>query len=204
MSSKKESIQFLAGSYITRLMAKQLPPNLLFHNFHHTANVVRGVQIIGKRSNLTAEQLEILVIAAWFHDSGHIHTYKGHELESQKLATAFLEKKGYPNEKLVQVLDCIAATTMPQRPKNMLEKVICDADLYHLSLEEYPHLQHQLREEWERVLDKKYTEEAWQAENLTFLQNHQYFTDYGQQALQKRKLKNIQNFQAMSSLCKTN
>lgn len=192
MKYKNHSIVFVAGRYIARLLAKQLSPDLLFHNFHHTLNVVRGVRIISRNLQLTSDQLEILLIAAWFHDSGHIKTYKGHEMESQQLAKVFLERHQYPSEKTAEVLACIGATQMPQQPQNLLQQVICDADLFHLSLPEYPHLQHQLREEWGRVLNKTYTEEEWLEENLSFLEHHQYFTTFGQKVLAKKKWKNIE------------
>ena len=192
MKYKNHSIVFVAGRYIARLMAKQLSPDLLFHNFHHTLNVVRGVRTIGRNLQLPSDQLEILLLAAWFHDSGHIKTYKGHEIESQHLAKVFLERHHYPAEKTAEVLACIGATQMPQQPQNLLQQVICDADLFHLSLSEYPHLQHQLREEWSRVFNKTYSDDQWTEENLSFLEHHQYFTTFGQEVLQKRKLKNIE------------
>ncbi len=190
--NKKHKIQFQAGRYITRLFTKKLPSNLLFHNFHHTANVVRGVRDIVKNLGLDKEQKEILLLAAWFHDSGHTICYAGHEIESQKIAKAFLEEKNYPEEKLEKVLSCIAATQMPQRPTTLLQQVICDADLYHLSLMEYVHLQYQLREEWQRILQKEFTAEEWKANNLTFLEQHHYFTSYGKDVLQERKLLNLE------------
>ena len=137
-------------------------------------------------------QKEILLLAAWFHDSGLIKTYQGHENESQHLAKSFLQAANYPDEKLVQVLACIAATKMPQAPQNLLEEVICDADLYHLSLLEYCHLQALLRAEWEQVLGKTYTNSAWMTENLDFLAKHQYWTTYGKAVLQEGKEINIE------------
>ena len=90
---KKHKIQFLAGKYIAQLFTKELSPNLLFHNFHHTANVVRGVRELSKHLGLVKEEKEILLLAAWFHDSGHTICYADHEIESQKIAKAFLEEK---------------------------------------------------------------------------------------------------------------
>jgi len=191
----KHSIQFLAGKYIAKLFAKELPSDLLFHNFHHTVNVVRGVRDISKNLQLNKEQKEILLLAAWFHDSGHTVCYNGHELESKQIATTFLESQNYPAEKLQLVLECIDATKMPQNPTTLLQQVICDADLYHLSLLEYVHLQFILREEWKRILHKEFTNEDWQKQNLDFLENHRYFTEYGQKILQQRKLLNIEKCQ---------
>lgn len=192
MNQNKHSIVFLAGQHIVRLFTENLSTDLLFHNFHHTANVVRGVRNICNHSKLTKKQKEILLLAAWFHDSGLIKTYAGHEEESQKFAFEFLNKHNYPEGKLEQVLSCIAATKMPQRPEGLLQEVICDADLFHLSLPEYYYLQRLLLEEWRNVLHKKCTHLEWIQENLAFLTQHQYFTTYGQIELQKGKEWNIE------------
>lgn len=189
---KKNKISFLAGRHIANLLIRELPSDLLFHNFQHTVNVVRGVRTICKNLGLSKEQKEILLLAAWFHDSGLTKTYKGHEVESQNLAKSFLEKHNYPEEKLSQVLACIGATQMPQAPTTLLEKVICDADLFHLSSMEYYHLQVLLLEEWRRVLNKDCTIAEWASENLTFLEEHHYWTTYGQDVLQAGKELNIE------------
>lgn len=191
MQQRKDSIVYLAENYISRILTENLPSDLLFHNLHHTFNVVRGAREISNHLRLNDEAQEILFLAAWFHDCGHVTTYEGHEVESQRLAKVFLESHKYPKQKIVQVLSCIAATQMPQRPVGLMEEIICDADLYHLSLDEYPHLQNLLRTEWSLVFDKEYTDEEWRKENFYFLENHTYFTSYGQKVLQKRKEDNI-------------
>ena len=187
MIRKNHSITFLAGRYITRLFAAKLSDDLVFHNFHHTSNVVRGVKDIGRHLHIGKEEKKILLLAAWFHDSGHIVKYIGHEAESQKIAKEWLTKEQYPIEKINQVMACIAVTQLPQQPKNLLEQIMCDSDLYHLSLGEYCHLQFQLREEFKRIFKKEYTDIKWMEDNLAFIHNHQYFTDYGQSVLEKRK-----------------
>lgn len=185
MIRKNHSITFLAGRYITRLFAEKLSGDLVFHNFHHTSNVVRGVKDIGRHLHLGKEEREILLIAAWFHDSGHIIKYIGHEEASQQIAAEWLEKESYPKEKLERVLGCIAATHLPQKPNTILQEVICDADLYHLSLGEYCHIQFQLREEFKRIFKKEYSNVQWMEDNLKFLDNHQYFTEFGKTVLPK-------------------
>ena len=50
-------------------------------------------------------------------------------------------------------MGCIAATKMPQKPEGVLQQIICDADLFHLSLPEYIYLQKLLLEEcqWDEM-----------------------------------------------------
>ena len=104
------SLVFLAGRYVTRLLIENLPADLLFHNLHHTMNVVRGVRDIIKHTKVNREQREILLLAAWFHDTGLLYRYKGHEIESQRIATDFLTQHHYSAEKMAVVAACIQAT----------------------------------------------------------------------------------------------
>ena len=182
-----DSIIYRASHYVTRLFIDQLPTDRLFHNLHHTTNVVRGVLDIGCAEGVTPEEQETLLLAAWFHDTGHTRVYHDHETESQYIARDFLERVGYPAYRIEPVLACIGATRLPQQPENKLQQIICDADLYHLSMPAYDNIQELLREEWRRALDIEFTDEEWKVENLNFLTNHTYFTEYGKTVLQKRK-----------------
>jgi predicted metal-dependent HD superfamily phosphohydrolase len=118
-------------------LTQHLPYELFFHNLKHTQQVVRGAIEIGHSMQLTSDELEIVCLAAWFHDTGHIYAYAGHERHSQMLAQEYLERHHCCVHKINRVLSCIAATIMPQSPKSQLDQIIYDADLYHLSLSVY-------------------------------------------------------------------
>lgn len=190
-------IGFLAGRFVAQLLIDNLHKNLVFHNFHHTVYVVRGVRQISENLSLSDENKEILNLAAWFHDTGLIEVYLGHEEESKKIARRFLEENAYPEANILEVLACIDATKMPQEPQTLLEKVICDADMFHLALPEYFHLQRLLLEEFRLVMNKQCTDEEWANENLGFLNNHHFWTPYGQTVLQKGKDLNIKLCETM-------
>ncbi|MBB4078689.1 putative metal-dependent HD superfamily phosphohydrolase [Lewinella aquimaris] len=184
---KQKRITQRASRYVTRRLIRELPHNRIFHNIHHTLTVWRGTKMIGKAMGLSKEELEIVCLAAIFHDTGHIECYVGHEEVSVRIAREWLEKQGYPPAKIDRVSDCIRATSMPQDPRNKLEQVLCDADLLHLSFEAYPDYQEMLRREWQLEFGLKYTDEDWELTNNTFLADHKYFTDYARQELEPRK-----------------
>ncbi len=187
MVKRKKGIVQRASRYITRMLIRELPHNRIFHNLHHTLTVTRGVKMIGKQEGLSKEELEIVRLAAVFHDCGHVKCYTGHENESQRIAAEWLREQGYPEAKLARVLACISATTMPQNPQNKMEEVLCDADLRHLSFDTYPDYQEMLRAEWKLELGVEMTDEEWEAENTKFLNEHRYFTGYGQRELEPLK-----------------
>jgi uncharacterized protein len=180
-----------AETYVTQLLGTQLPPDMYFHNLQHTRRVVAAANEIGERSGLSKKDLRIVTLAAWFHDTGYCYAYAGHEDASIAIAATFLTQQGLDETYIAKVSGCILATQVPQEPKNLLEEVLCDADLYHFSIAEYPQRAQLLRQEWEARLKKQYTDREWCQSNISLLTRHTYFTPYGKTVLQKNKLNNI-------------
>lgn len=187
----KETILIQAEHFVKRLLTERLPVNRLFHNLSHTLQVVEAVKEICFEENVLADEVELVTLAAWFHDTGHIEVYKGHEEVSKKIAKQFLSEQQYDNKKIAIILDIINGTIMPQQPSNNLQQIMCDADLYHLSIPKYCILQHTLRQEWSELLNLHYSDEDWQILNIAFLFNHHYLTEYGKNILAQKKAENI-------------
>lgn len=184
--------------YVLDLFSNELPATLTFHNIVHTLDVVEGVHEICSHTGVPDEQSETVEIAAWFHDTGYLKKYTGHEEESIKIAKHFLTNKKLSEVKIQEIVGCINATRYPQKPKNFLEKIICDADFYHFSLLDYPNKSVLLRSEWEIYLHKFFSNAEWNKENSLMLTRHKYFTAYGQSTLQRLKEFNLQK---INSFC---
>ncbi len=180
-----------AASHVQSLMKAYLPANLVFHNLVHTQQVVNAAQEIGQASLLSNSDMELLLIAAWFHDVGYIAGYQDHVELSQEIAKNWLKQEGVSTIDGLKIINCIGATQMPQAPQTILEEIICDADLIHLSVTSYLNSLSRLRNEWESTLRKKFSERAWLTSNIDFLTNHFYLTPFGQRVLEERKEKNI-------------
>lgn len=185
------NILFEVKQYATLLLKHHLPKTLTFHNYLHTLNVVHAVNHIGSNSGLSNEELEIVIIAGWFHDTGHTISYNDHEDHSKIIAHEFLFDVKYEQNKIKKIIDCIEATKLPQKPLDKLERVLCDADLYHLSQQNFFIKNDLLRKEWELVLNKYYSDLEWYELNITFLKNHHYFSTYGKNILDNQKRLNI-------------
>jgi PKD repeat protein len=147
---------------------------------------------IGEACGIADEELEVALIAAWFHDTGMTEKYQGHEEVSKKLARQFLEARKYDGDKTSLVLDCIEATKIPKLPCSVLQGVLCDADMIHLSCEHYLIRLALLRKEWVAILNRVYPDVLWYTMNLTFLKNHKYHTAGIKHKLNERKKKNIE------------
>lgn len=165
----------LAENHVKDLLAKGLNSSHRYHSLDHTMSVRKATQVVGKQYRLTAEELELLEVAALFHDTGFTKIYNGHEEVSKELAEAFLTKSGYPADKIRQVKALIEVTKVGVEPKTMLEKIIKDADFstYDASYEEKSV---SLRHEWEVFNKSTMSDEEWLLNNISFWENHVFYT----------------------------
>jgi HD superfamily phosphodiesterase len=180
------------SSYVILFLSENLSEHLSFHCMSHTYDVVAAAREIGVQSNLSEDEMSVLLVAAWFHDSGYANLYIGHEEESKKIAKNFLENCGCEKSFIDAVLSCIDSTKYPPKPSSLRDKVLCDADLYHLTQPNYSKYANAIRQEFEKYLGLIYTDEEWLVKNCNFLEDHRYYTDYGQNVLTKFKEVNIQ------------
>lgn len=188
---KKLELIKKASTHVETLFRERKPDWVKFHTFGHAKAVVKRCNEIGAASNQSAEDLEVVTIAAWFHDVGYVEGIQGHEERSLAMATTFLRENGYPEEKIAQVAACIAATKMPQNPKNLLEQILCDADLAHLASEDFPQFSERVRLEIEHQKGHKLTDREWLALNIDFVAGHRYFTDYARTRYESQRSRNL-------------
>ncbi len=178
--------------FIRDLFEKEIHENLRYHDILHTEYVANQAERIGKSSGLHKEGLEIVVVAAWFHDSGFVSQSDGHEEESQNIAREFLTSKGIAEEFIIQVLDCIEATKMPQNPgDNLLAQVVCDADMAYLSEDFYLERTLLLRKEWKHDSGTKLSRKSYYQDTVELFKSHKYFTDAADKEYSPGKAKNF-------------
>jgi predicted metal-dependent HD superfamily phosphohydrolase len=179
------------ASFVEDRLKNRLSEKMYFHNLEHTLMVVEGVQVIGKHSGLSEADHLVVLLAAFLHDLGYTEKYIGHEESSANIAAEFLLANGFEQDRVELVRGCIMATRFPQYPKNEMDMVICDADFYHFSLNDYQDYAGKLKAEWEENLGIVYSNIAWDTLNLEMLSRHEYFTAYGKKTLQEKKMLNI-------------
>jgi predicted metal-dependent HD superfamily phosphohydrolase len=180
-----------ARSYAETIFKDRAFEKRSFHNIGHTIDVVKAAEEIGRQSQLTEDELESVVIAAWLHDIGYVEGAKDHERKAADRSRELLTEWGMPQKRILEVTEAIMATKVPQQPRSLVSKVLCDADLHHLSTESCQQKAELLREEWATVGDKVLTDEDWIKTNLEFMETHSYHTPYGQAVLQQGKKENI-------------
>jgi len=194
MQKKTTNILKTARKYVFKLFKEQLDSKFVYHNYVHTHETVEAAKLLGEGNKLSKGELEIVQLAAWFHDTGYIQQIVGHEAVSAEIASDFLRAKAYPEEKITQIVGCIMATKMPQQPQNLLEEVLADADLYSLGSQEHFDKTDILRIEMEATRNVVRSKVEWLKDEIAFLSNHRYHTPYAQLTLNKQKTKNVARY----------
>ncbi|MEP2770696.1 MAG: Pycsar system effector family protein [Fulvivirga sp.] len=189
--SEKSKIVSKAESYVTGLFKEKLPENLLYHNLSHTYEVAEISKELGEISELSDSELEMLQVAAWFHDTGYIKKYNGHEEESLKYAREFMDGENYDEKKKKVVERLIKSTIKGHKPNDMLEEILHDADMAHIGRKRFFRKGELLRVELESYLDESYSELEWEKKQYQFLINNNFITKAGKQEYGKRRVKNI-------------
>lgn len=179
-------------AYAKTILENDIPDQFVYHDHYHTERVVKAAEVIGKECGFEGDDIEVLAIAAWFHDTGYKQGCSNHESAGIQIARAFLEKESYPEEKIVKVEGCINATKMPQSPKSPLEEVLCDADLHHLACEDYEKMAAKMHKEVEHMKGHSIKDEDWNEMNYQFFKDHEFFTAYGKNVLEPIKEGNLQ------------
>lgn len=167
-----------AETYVSQLLLRKLSHTMHFHDLNHTRFVISAIEEIAAQSIISGHDLNILLLAGWFHDTGYCFGYIGHEAISMTIAGDFLRGEGYGDELISSVNECIRSTHMPQEPKTGLQKIMCDADMAHLAHPGYFNCANLLRKEWRDHLNKIFTDREWDIANLEHMRGHTYFTDF--------------------------
>ncbi|MCA0132564.1 Pycsar system effector family protein [Winogradskyella alexanderae] len=186
-----ENILSDVESYVTKYLNENLNPNFVYHNLAHTQRVVEKVIELAEDCDITEDEKQLLLIAAWFHDTGFVKKIDGHEKESVKIAKAFLSDHKMPQSDINAISQIILATEMTYEPKTKLEGIIRDADSAHISSKNYEDYASLLRKEWELTLDKHITKDEWLQENVDFFTNHTFNSPIAASKWEKRKSKNL-------------
>lgn len=178
--------------FVSDLVESKLSGLYTYHNLNHTKGVVNAVNKLCDEEKVSLSDKDILLIAAWFHDTGYTKGCKNHEDLSAEIAAHFLKEKGQSEEYIAKISDLIKATVKEYVPQTILEKIIKDADYYHILNDDYVNSCEGLRKEWENVEGKLFTELEWAKENEFFLSKvHQFYTPYAIENWQPLKEKNI-------------
>lgn len=178
-------------TYVLSILTTRTPIENFYHDVNHTKEVVKSAIEIGIGEKLSEDELEMVQIAAWFHDVGYIEKTDGHEKVSVEYARKFLTELHYPSKKTEIIIGAILVTKIPQKPKNKFEKILCDADLFHLGKETFFDRNDKYRVEYENHLGHKLSERDWLAKTIDFVNDQNFHTNYAKRNFNDQKKENL-------------
>lgn len=181
-----------AQAHVEPLLLAGLDPRLTYHTLAHTAYVVKQAHALADAAALPPAQAEELLLAAWFHDSGYLDTYDGHEYQSMARAEAWLREQGVAPARIEVIKNLIRATHRDEPATVELEKMLVDADMSNLAADDFRARAELIRTEWELLLDKSYTNTEWAELQLAFMTSHKYHSAAGKERFKKDFKKNTE------------
>ncbi|TDU42998.1 HD domain-containing protein [Gelidibacter sediminis] len=178
--------------FVFNLFKNELPNTFLYHNFTHTKRVLKSTNEIIEHSDISSDDATVLQLAALLHDTGYTKVRDGHEEESVRIATTFLQQQKVDQAIIDAVNQCIMATKFKDTPQNELAKIIRDADASHFGKSYFTEASEFLRKELELQNVRTYSPAEWLKENIAVLsQSHQFYTDYALKNWQDQKEDNL-------------
>jgi len=182
-----------AKAFVIDFFEKNHTPIYTYHNLDHTESVVKQAGKIASILEFSEEDTEVLILAAWFHDTGYFKGFMNHEIYSGEIAETFLKNHDYPLEKIKQVTCAIHNTKVPYTScECKISMALCDADLHNLASKNFLKSSNKLREERSALTNHEFSSKLYWEETLHFLKRHSYRTEYGKKVLAKKKEANIQ------------
>jgi len=177
-----------AKAFILDKLDRELSDNLTYHGMHHTLDVLYVTEELCYLEKVSPYDALLLKTAALFHDSGFTINNKDHEALGCQIAREHLPRYSFTSTEIERICGMIMATKIPQSPKNVLEQIICDADLDYLGREDFFTIGSTLYEEL-RAYNVLETEETWNRLQIGFLEKHAFFTETNKRRRtpQKRK-----------------
>ena len=123
--------------FVSKLLKENSLQNLLTIISTIPLEVFEAATELGQNSNLSDEELEIIQVAAWFHDTGFINGYLNHEYKSAEIAKVYLENILIPVGKIERITHIIRMTERTNVPESLSDKIIRDADILHVGKEKF-------------------------------------------------------------------
>jgi uncharacterized protein len=174
-----------------------MPEGLKFHIADHTLHPTKGVVSSANRiaisENISEHDRELLITAAYFHDSGYIRKYNKNEPIGAEIAGRILKMIGYKPNEVAMIQTMILSTDLEREPKTHLEKILCDADLDHFGREDFFKLDGKIREEWRAEGIDVNDDLKWYKGTLEIITRHKYYTESQKKLREERRQKNIKS-----------
>lgn len=189
MNKENENVKKYRG-FAEKVLLKEVNSSLVYHSVDHTRGVVKVFEEIGRAINLSDKEMELGLIAAWFHDTGYSRKCAMHEFESIKIFDENRNEQDFTAEEVSIIHKLILSTKMPQKPSSAVEEALCDADLHHLGTDSFYGLSKLLKKEIESEVKIEIGKEKWNRDSYYFIRDHKFFTSYAEEKFGEKQEEN--------------
>ncbi|MBI4472850.1 MAG: hypothetical protein HY646_09295 [Acidobacteria bacterium] len=178
---------------LTRLPL-DLPENLRYHASAHTDEVLSETVLFAICDGVQDRELELLAIAAAYHDAGYIERYPNNEEIGAAMAAEAMQLQGrYSEAEIDQVEQMILSTsfsqTMRRTQRTPLSGYLMDADWGAFGRDDF-------FEKCQLLIEETGAEpDAFYRQTLELVRNHSWQTPAAHALREDRKCKNIRALQ---------
>ncbi len=165
-----------AKNYIVKRLERELPENVYYHDINHARDVLKISEKIAAAEGITGDKILIIKTAAIYHDAGFMVKYRNNEPEACKIARKSLPQFDYNPEEIEEICRLIMATAYPTNPQDLMEEIICDADLNYLGTDNFFRDADNLRREL-HTHNRNFTDAEWLKCEIEFLRNQNFYTE---------------------------
>ena len=170
-------------------LSEKLPGHLTYHNLNHIIDVANVCNHYIDYYMISDRVADLIRIAAVAHDFGYIFTPIEHEERSITEVRPMLQK--YSHAEIALIDGMIRATKVPQKPGNLYEDIMADADLDYLGRDDYGPISEGLYKEFLHFGVVK-NEIDWLQLQIRFLENHSFHTDWARKHRSETKQERLQ------------
>ena len=130
---------------VLRELAEKLPLHLRYHSVAHTEEVLAEAVLYALADGVSDAEIELLALAAAFHDSGFLDSPEHNEIEGARRAVRAMRAAGTYTEAQIQLVERMILDTkmnvtregIKQVPGTELSIYLLDADLSNLGREDF-------------------------------------------------------------------
>ena len=181
--------------YIRDLFRDELPDGVKYHDANHTLHPTRGVVAVADKlavaEKVSENDRELIIAAAYFHDTGYIREYGHNEPVAARMAGRILTLIGYLPGEIKTIQKMILSTDLRRGPDTHSEKILCDADLDNLGRDDFFELDDKLRQ-GRRVRGLDVSDDVkWYQGTLEIMQSYPYHTEAQKKLRDPGRQKNL-------------
>lgn len=164
-----------AKRYVNQLLSPM--EDHYYHEYSHALEVMQRAMYLSQKEWLNDDEIEMMGLAAIFHDTGFIIQYDNNEPIWAKIAENYLKSILYPGDKIKRIEEIILATDPKYlTPKNIYEEIIKDADMDNLWREDFFDKSNKLKKEIETIKHIKINDPEWKHGLVELLTEHKFYT----------------------------